>query len=104
MEQEEGNLGNTNSNLQSDLLALIATEQVQKLNSMLESLTLVPQSSNAKFVCSKEDNAEVMFIEIIRDDDEPQNEDPNKSEWATTKEPAIDYFDTFLTRNKLTYH
>ncbi|GKB80932.1 hypothetical protein Tco_0947827 [Tanacetum coccineum] len=39
MEQEEGNLGNTNSNPQSDPLALIATEQVQKLNSMLESLS-----------------------------------------------------------------
>ncbi|GKE30363.1 hypothetical protein Tco_1445747 [Tanacetum coccineum] len=51
MEQEEGNLGNTNSNPQSDPLALIATKQVQKLNSMLESL---------------------------RDDDEPHNEDPNK--------------------------
>ncbi|GJZ89899.1 hypothetical protein Tco_0661826 [Tanacetum coccineum] len=50
--------------------------QVQKLNSMLESLGLVPQSSNTKFVCSKEDDGEVMFIEIIRDDDEPQNKIP----------------------------
>ncbi|GKE07731.1 hypothetical protein Tco_1411282, partial [Tanacetum coccineum] len=71
MEQEEGNLGNTNSNPQSDPLALIATEQVQKLNSMLKS-------SNAKFVCSKEDDGEVMFIEIIQDDDEPRNEGPMK--------------------------
>ncbi|GJY30570.1 hypothetical protein Tco_0414065, partial [Tanacetum coccineum] len=45
--------------------------EVRKLNSMLESLGLVPQSSNMKFVCSKEDDGEVMFIEIIRDDDEP---------------------------------
>ncbi|GJU70590.1 hypothetical protein Tco_1256849 [Tanacetum coccineum] len=86
MEQEEGNLGNTNSNPQSNPLALIATEQVRKLNSMLELLGLVPQSSNAKFVCSKEDDGEVMFIEIIRDDDEPQNEDPNEGEGATTEE------------------
>ncbi|GKA82891.1 hypothetical protein Tco_0789639 [Tanacetum coccineum] len=55
---------------------------------MLESLGLVPQSSNTKFVCSKEDNREVMFIEIIRDD-EPQNEGPNEGEGATTKGPAI---------------
>ncbi|GJW12592.1 hypothetical protein Tco_1578419 [Tanacetum coccineum] len=34
--------------------------KVQKLNSMLESLGLVPQSSNMKFVCSKEDNGEIM--------------------------------------------
>ncbi|GJS03409.1 putative ribonuclease H-like domain-containing protein [Tanacetum coccineum] len=38
---------------------------VQKLNSMLESFGLVPQSSNTKFVCSKEDDGEVMVIEII---------------------------------------
>ncbi|GJY42782.1 hypothetical protein Tco_0430995 [Tanacetum coccineum] len=104
IKQEEGNLGNTNSNPQSDPLALIATEQIRKLNSMLESLGLVPQSSNAKFVCSKEDDGEVMFIEIIRDDDEPQNEGPNKGEGVTTKEPAVEYFDTFPTRDELTYH
>ncbi|GJX35556.1 hypothetical protein Tco_0247113 [Tanacetum coccineum] len=78
MEQEEGNLGNTNSDPQSDPLALITTEQVRKLNSMLESLGLVPQSSNAKFVCTKKDDGEVMFIEIIQDDDEPRNEGPMK--------------------------
>ncbi|GKB56390.1 zinc finger, CCHC-type containing protein, partial [Tanacetum coccineum] len=63
------------------------SEQVRKLNSMLGSLGLVPQSSNTKFVCSKEDDREVMFIKIIRDDDEPQNEGPNDGEGATTEEP-----------------
>ncbi|GKE31663.1 hypothetical protein Tco_1450985 [Tanacetum coccineum] len=81
----------------------IAIEQVRKLNSMLESLELVPQSSNTKFICSKEDDGEVMFIEIIRDD-EPQNEDPHKVEGATTEEPVVEYFDTFPTRDELTYH
>ncbi|GJX22960.1 hypothetical protein Tco_0227405 [Tanacetum coccineum] len=106
VEQEEDNLGDTNSNphLQPDLLASIAIEQVWKLNSMLESLGLVPQSSNTKFVCFKEDDGEVMFIEIIRDDDEPQNEDPNEVEGATTKETVVEYFDNFPTRNELTYH
>ncbi|GJW44575.1 hypothetical protein Tco_0073374 [Tanacetum coccineum] len=104
MEQEEGNLGNTNSNPQSDPLALIATEQVRKLNSMLKSLGLVPQSSNAKFVCSKEDDGEVMFIEIIRYDDEPRNEGPNEGEGATMEEPTVEYFDTFPTKDELTYH
>ncbi|GKD38941.1 hypothetical protein Tco_1259148 [Tanacetum coccineum] len=55
---------------------------VQKLNSMLESLSLVPRSSNTNFVCSKEDNRDVIFIEIIRDDDETQNE----GERTTTEE------------------
>ncbi|GJW85182.1 MAK10-like protein [Tanacetum coccineum] len=36
---------------------------VRKLNSMLESFGLVPQSSNTKFVCSKEDDGEVIFDE-----------------------------------------
>ncbi|GJR89193.1 hypothetical protein Tco_0213204 [Tanacetum coccineum] len=63
--------------------------QVGKLKSMLESLELVPRSSKTKFVCSKEDDGEVMFIEIIRDDDEPQNEGPNEGEGATTEGPTV---------------
>ncbi|GKE51737.1 zinc finger, CCHC-type containing protein [Tanacetum coccineum] len=53
--EEEGNLGNTSSNPhpQPDPLASITTEQ---------------------------DDGEVMFIEIIQDDDELQNEGPNKGE------------------------
>ncbi|GKD32145.1 MAK10-like protein [Tanacetum coccineum] len=77
---------------------------VRKLNSMLESLGLVPQSSNTKFICTKEDDGEIMFIEIIRDDDEPQNKSPNEGEGTTTKGPAVEYFDTFPTRDELTYH
>ncbi|GJS20531.1 ribonuclease H-like domain-containing protein [Tanacetum coccineum] len=51
-----------------------------------------------------EDGGEVMFIEIIKDDDEPQNESPNKGEGTTTEGPTVEYFDTFLTRDELTYH
>ncbi|GJT16061.1 retrovirus-related pol polyprotein from transposon TNT 1-94 [Tanacetum coccineum] len=104
--EEKGNFENINSNPhpQPDPLASIATEQVRKLNSMLESLRLVPQSSNTKFVCTKEDDGEVMFIEIIRDDDEPQNESPNEGEGTTTEGPAVEYFDTFPTKDEITYH
>nr|GEV78882.1 hypothetical protein [Tanacetum cinerariifolium] len=75
-QEEKGNLGNINSNphSQPDPLASIATEHVRKLNSILELLGLVAQSSNMKIFCSKENDEEVMFIEIIRDDDEPKNE------------------------------
>ncbi|GJX98374.1 hypothetical protein Tco_0355393, partial [Tanacetum coccineum] len=102
---EEDNSGDTNSNphRQPNPFASIATEQVRKQNSMLESLGLVPQSSNTKFICSKEDDGEVMFIEIIRDD-KPQNEDPHEVEGATTEEPIVEYFDTLPTRDELTYH
>ncbi|GJX66266.1 retrotransposon ORF1 [Tanacetum coccineum] len=57
-----------------------------------------------KFICSKEDDGEVMFIEIIRDDGKSHEEDLNKGEGATTGEPVVEYFDTFPTRDKLTYH
>ncbi|GJR78112.1 MAK10-like protein [Tanacetum coccineum] len=100
-QEEKGNLGNINSNphLQPDPLASIATEQVRNLNLMLESLGLIPQSSNTKFVCTKEDDGEVMFIETIRDDDETQNESPNEGEGTTTEGPTVKYFDTFPTRD-----
>ncbi|GKA35017.1 ribonuclease H-like domain-containing protein, partial [Tanacetum coccineum] len=82
----------------------LPSDMVRNLNSMLESLGLVPRSANAKFVCSKKDDGEVMFIEIIRDDDEPRKEGPNEGEVATTEEPAVEYYDTFPTRDELTYH
>ncbi|GJV77365.1 hypothetical protein Tco_1508949 [Tanacetum coccineum] len=50
------------------------------------------------------DDGEVMFIEIIRDNDEPQNKDPNEGEGETTEELVVEYFDTFPTRDELTYH
>ncbi|GKB92696.1 retrotransposon ORF1 [Tanacetum coccineum] len=43
-------------------------------------------------------------IEIIRDDDEPRNEGPNKGEGAAMGEPVVEYFDIFPTRDELTYH
>nr|GEX89796.1 xylulose kinase-1 [Tanacetum cinerariifolium] len=103
---EKGNLGNFNSNphSQPDPLASITIEQVRKLNLMLELLRLVPQSPNMKYVCSKKNDGEVMFIEIIRDHDEPQNGSLNEGEGATTEGPAVEYFDTFPTIDELTYH
>ncbi|GKA05374.1 MAK10-like protein [Tanacetum coccineum] len=78
---------------------------VQKLNSMLESHGLVPQSSNRKFVYSKGDDGEVMFIEIIRDDDEPRKEGPNEGEGAATEEPTVKFFDTRpVLVDELPYH
>ncbi|GKB26008.1 hypothetical protein Tco_0865409, partial [Tanacetum coccineum] len=55
-------------------------------------------------VSSAQDDGEVMFIEIIRDDDEPHDEGPSKREGATTEEPMVEYFDTFPTRDELTYY
>nr|GEX35874.1 protein kinase-like domain, concanavalin A-like lectin/glucanase domain protein [Tanacetum cinerariifolium] len=79
------------------------TEKVLKLNSLFESLRLVPPSPNAELVCTKEEDGDVMFIEIIRNDDDSRKEEP-KVEGATTEEPVVEYFDTFPTRDELTYH
>ncbi|GKD16223.1 hypothetical protein Tco_1205381 [Tanacetum coccineum] len=48
--------------------------------------------------------ASIATERIIRDDDEPQNKGPNEGEGATTEGPAVEYFDTFPTRDELTYH
>nr|GEU67782.1 DNA-directed DNA polymerase [Tanacetum cinerariifolium] len=56
-----------------------------------------------KFVCSKE-NDEVMFIEIIRDNDEPQNRSLNEGEGATTEGQSVESFNIFPTRDELTYY
>nr|GFA92429.1 hypothetical protein [Tanacetum cinerariifolium] len=45
-----------------------------------------------------------MFIEIIRDDDEPQNENPNVGGEETTEKPVAEYIDTFPTKDELAYH
>nr|GEW71563.1 hypothetical protein [Tanacetum cinerariifolium] len=78
-QEEEGNIGNTNFSLhpKPDPLAFIAIEQ---------------------------DDGEVMFIEIIRDNDEPQNEGPNDEEGAKMEGAAIECFDRFPTTDELTYY
>ncbi|GJX70132.1 hypothetical protein Tco_0307303 [Tanacetum coccineum] len=68
---EEENSRDTNSNPypQRNPFAFIATEQVQKLNLMLKSLEFVPQSSNTKFIGSKEDDVEIMRRKLnLRED------------------------------------
>ncbi|GKE88331.1 hypothetical protein Tco_1565806, partial [Tanacetum coccineum] len=74
------------------------TKKVLKFNSLFESLGLVPPSPNAELVCTKEENGDVMFIEIIPKDDNSHKEEP---------EPVaqeVEYFDIFPTRSELTYH
>ncbi|GJT86273.1 hypothetical protein Tco_1067990 [Tanacetum coccineum] len=68
-----------------------------------------PEQAFVKYASSHtnevgEDDGEVMFIKIIRDDDEPRDEGPNEGEGATTEEPVVEYSDTFPTRDELTYH
>ncbi|GJR73363.1 MAK10-like protein [Tanacetum coccineum] len=56
------------------------SEKVLKLNSFFESLRLVPQSSSTELVCTKGDDDDVMFIEIIKKYDDSHEEEPEARE------------------------
>ncbi|GJU00309.1 hypothetical protein Tco_1110647 [Tanacetum coccineum] len=73
-------------------------EKVLKFNSFFESLRLVPPSSNTELICTKEEDGDVMFIEIIPKDDNFRKEEP-KAEGQ-----EVEYFDIFSTRSEHAYH
>ncbi|GJV71422.1 MAK10-like protein [Tanacetum coccineum] len=74
------------------------TEKVLKLNSFFESFGLVPQSSNTKLVCTKGDDGDEMFIEIVQKSDDSHKEEPEAGE------QKVEYFDMLPTRSELVYH
>nr|GFA89600.1 MAK10-like protein [Tanacetum cinerariifolium] len=74
------------------------TEKVLKFNSFFESLRLVPLSSNTELVCTKEEDGDMVFIEIV-----PKNDNSHKEE-PKVREQEVEYFDIFLTRSELAYH
>ncbi|GKA83645.1 hypothetical protein Tco_0805240 [Tanacetum coccineum] len=51
-------------------------EKVLKFNSLFESLGLVAPPPNAELICTKEEDGDVMFIEIILKDDDPHRKNP----------------------------
>nr|GEU64092.1 retrotransposon Orf1 [Tanacetum cinerariifolium] len=80
------------------------TEKVLKLNVFFESLGLVPQSSDTEVVCTKGDDGEVMFIELIRNVDDSINGESEEEGSTTTEGVGVEYFDIFPSRSKLAYH
>ncbi|GJT92208.1 hypothetical protein Tco_1081053 [Tanacetum coccineum] len=98
-EEEKGSLkNNPDSSTPPDPSISFITEKVLKFNSLFESLGLVPLSPNTELVCTKEEDGDVMFIEIISKDDNSHREGPE----AKVKE--VEYFNTFPTRSELAYH
>ncbi|GJR80663.1 hypothetical protein Tco_0151448 [Tanacetum coccineum] len=95
---------NTNPSPQPYPSVSFITKNFHKLNSFFESLSLVPQSSNIEFVCSKCDDDDVIFIEIIKKDDDSHIEEPEVGENTRVGELEVEYFDIFMTRSKLAYH
>ncbi|GJS48534.1 hypothetical protein Tco_0598655 [Tanacetum coccineum] len=98
-EEERGSLeNNPDTPTPPDPSIAFITEKVLKFNSVFESLGLVPPLPNAELVCTKEEDGNVMFIEIIPRDDNAHKEKP---------EPGVqkvEYFDIFPTRSELAYH
>ncbi|GJS81274.1 hypothetical protein Tco_0747815 [Tanacetum coccineum] len=80
------------------------TKKVLKFNSFFESLGLVPQSSDTEVVCTKGDDGEVMFIELIRKNDDSSEGEPEEEGSTTTEGVGAEYFDIFPTRSELAYH
>ncbi|GJY51660.1 hypothetical protein Tco_0442507 [Tanacetum coccineum] len=74
------------------------TKKVLKLDSFFESFGLVPQSSNTELVCIKGDDGDVMFIKIVKMNDDSRKEEPK------AREQEVEYFDVLPTRSKLAYH
>ncbi|GJX24500.1 hypothetical protein Tco_0228945 [Tanacetum coccineum] len=61
---------------------------ILKFNSFFESLGLVPQSSDTEVVCTNGDDGEVMFIELIRKNDD-SSKGEHEEEGSTTTEGVI---------------
>nr|GEY71053.1 MAK10-like protein [Tanacetum cinerariifolium] len=80
------------------------TEKVLKFNSFFESLGLAPQSSDTEVACTRGDDREVMFMEIIRKNNDSSDKEPEEEGSTITEEVGVEYFDTFLTRSELAYH
>ncbi|GJW77885.1 hypothetical protein Tco_0139567 [Tanacetum coccineum] len=67
---------NTNPSASPDPSVSFITDKVRTLNSFFESLGLAPQLSGTEFVCTKGDDGDVMFIEIVKKDDDSRKEEP----------------------------
>ncbi|GJX72449.1 hypothetical protein Tco_0309620 [Tanacetum coccineum] len=98
--EEEDNPRNIHVNPPTppDPSVIFITEKVLKFNLFFESLGLVPPSSNTKLICTKEEDGDLMFIEIVSKDGDSRKEGPE------AREQEVEYFDIFLTRSELAYH
>ncbi|GJZ02152.1 hypothetical protein Tco_0520113 [Tanacetum coccineum] len=98
-EEKRNNPGNhSDSSTPPDPSIAFIIEKALKLNSLFESLRLVPPSPNVELVCTKKEDGNVMFIEITPKDNNSHKEEPK----PVAQE--VEYFDIFPTRSELAYH
>ncbi|GJR38971.1 hypothetical protein Tco_1214655 [Tanacetum coccineum] len=105
-EEEKDSLENihVNPSIPPDPSVTFITKKVLKFNSFFESLRLVPQSFDTEIVCTKWDDGEVVFIELIRKNDDSIKGEPEEEGSTTTEGVGAEYFDIFPTRSELAYH
>ncbi|GJU82280.1 retrotransposon ORF1 [Tanacetum coccineum] len=77
----------------SEVLSVRESHNLRDSNSLK-----VPLSSNTELICTKEEDGDVMFIEIIPKDDNSRKEEPE------AEGQEVEYFDIFPTRSELAYH
>nr|GEV70248.1 retrotransposon Orf1 [Tanacetum cinerariifolium] len=99
-------MDNTNSPpLPPEVPTSILFEKVLKLNSILESLNLIPSSCCSRVVCKKEKDSYVMLIQLIKNNDCPSNEELDEDGNVLGEEDIRgDNFDKFPTRRELAHH
>ncbi|GJR43951.1 zinc finger, CCHC-type containing protein [Tanacetum coccineum] len=99
-EEEKDSPENTNTNPSGspDPSVSFITENVLKINSFFKSLDLAPQLSGREFVCTKGDDGDVMFIEIVKKNGDSRKEEPEAGGLE------VEYFDMFPTQSELAYH
>ncbi|GJQ89373.1 hypothetical protein Tco_0000512 [Tanacetum coccineum] len=66
-----------------------------------QCLTRIYSSINAVTICPRHD---VMFIEIIKKNDDSRDKEPEVDENTKARELEVEYFDIFPTRSELAYH
>nr|GEV26824.1 ribonuclease H-like domain-containing protein [Tanacetum cinerariifolium] len=97
-ERERDSLkSHSNSSTPPDPSISILTKKVLKFNSLFKSLGLVPPSPNAELVCTKEEDGDVMFIDIIPKDEDSRKEEP-KVEESIVDEAVNEEMDDSLVR------
>nr|GEW65889.1 hypothetical protein [Tanacetum cinerariifolium] len=82
---------NTNPYTPPDPSISFITEKVLKLNSFFESIAWSPNYPSIKFFYTKGDDGDMMFIEIVKKNDDYPKEEP-KAEGL-----EVEYFDIFPT-------
>ncbi|GJU71594.1 hypothetical protein Tco_1262999 [Tanacetum coccineum] len=98
-------MDNINSPPPPEVPTSILSEKVLKLNSILESLNLIPSSCCSRIVCKKEKDSDVMLVELIKNNDCPSNEELEEDDDVLEEEEfGGDHFDKFLIRRELACH